>query len=62
MPPGPLYVLFKKKTFWMWSIFKAFIEFVTMLLLFSVVVLWPKGMWDLSFPTRDGTCNPCIER
>ena len=49
---------FLKKTFLMWNIFKAFTEFVTILLLFSVLVLWPKGMWDLSFPTRDGTCNP----
>ena len=38
----------------MWTIFKVFIECVTILLLFYV--LWffgPGGMWDLSFPTRD---------
>ena len=37
----------------MWTIFKVFIEFVTILLLFNVLVFWPGGMWDLSFPTRE---------
>ena len=23
---------------------------------------WPQGRWDLSSPTRDQTCNPCIGR
>ena len=27
--------------------FKVFIEFVTVLLLFCVLVFWPRGMWDL---------------
>ena len=30
----------------MWTIFKVFIEFVTVLLLFYVSVFWPRGMWD----------------
>ena len=30
----------------MWTIFKVFIEFVTMLLLFYVLVFWPKDMWE----------------
>ena len=37
--------------FLMWTIFKVFIECVTIF-----YVLWffgPGGMWDLSFPTRD---------
>ena len=43
--------------------FKAFIEFVTiLLLLFYVLVFWSRGIWDLSFPTRDRTCTPCIGR
>ena len=46
------------KIFLMWTIFKVFIEFVTMLLLFYVLVFWPGVMWDLSPPTRDQTCNP----
>ena len=46
----------------MWTIFKVFIEFVTILLLFYVLVFWPRGMWDLSSLTRDRTCTPCIER
>ena len=31
----------------MWTIFKAFIEFVTLLFLFYVLVFWSGGMWDL---------------
>ena len=31
----------------MWTIFKLFIEFVTILLLFYVLVFYPWGMWDL---------------
>ena len=23
-------------------------------------VFWPRGMWDLSFLTRDQTCTPCV--
>ena len=47
----------------MWTIFfKVFIEFVTILLLFYVLVLWPRGMWDLSCPTRDRTLTLCIGR
>ena len=26
------------------------------------VFFWPGSMWDLSSPTRDQTCTPCIER
>ena len=36
-----------------WTIFKIFIEFVTVLLLFYVLGFWKQGMWDLSFLTRD---------
>ena len=42
--------------------FKVFIEFVTVLLLFYVLVFWLRGMWNLSSPTRDRTCTPCIGR
>ena len=45
-----------------WTIFKVFIEFVTILLLFYVLGFWPWGMWDLSSQTRDWTCTPCIGR
>ena len=50
------------KIFMMWTIFKVFIEFVTILLLFYVLVFWPGGMWDLSSPTRDRTHTPCMGR
>ena len=39
--------------FLMWTTFNIFIEFVTILLLFYVLVFWPGGMWDLNSPTRD---------
>ena len=39
----------------LWTIFKVLIEFVTELLLFCVLVFWPRGMWDPSFQTRDRT-------
>ena len=50
------------KDFLMWTIFKVFIEFVTILLLFYVLVFWPRAMWDLSSRTRDRNCTPCIGR
>ena len=47
----------------MWAIFfEVFIEFVTILLLFYVLVFWPRGMWDLSSSIRDQTSTPCIGR
>ena len=36
------------------TIFKVFIESVTILLLYFV--FWPGGMWDLNSLTRSGTC------
>ena len=33
-----------------------------MLLFFCLFVFWPRGMWDLSSPTRDQTLTPCIGR
>ena len=32
------------------------------MLLFYVLVFCPRGMWDLSSPTRGRTCTPCIGR
>ena len=40
------------KMFLMWTIFEVFIDFIKILLRFYVSVFWPRGMWDLSFPTR----------
>ena len=56
------YFFFFLKIFLMWNIFKVFTEFVTISLLFYVLVFWPRGMWDLSSLTRDRTCTPCIGR
>ena len=44
--------------FFMWTILKIFIEFVTVLFLFYDLLFWPRGMWDLSSPTRDQTNTP----
>ena len=54
-PPNPL--KFSLKT-----IFKVFTEFVTVLLLFYVLVYWPQGKWDISSLTRDQTLTLCIGR
>ena len=48
--------------FFVWIILKVFIEFVTILLLFHVLVFWPEGMWDLRCPTRNQTHTPGIGR
>ena len=48
--------------FWLWTIFKVFIESVTILFLFYVSVFWLHGMWDLSSGTRDPTSTTCIGR
>ena len=40
--------------FFMWTIFKVFIKFVT-ILLFFFLVFWLSGMWDLSILIRDQT-------
>ena len=46
----------------MWAILKIFIELVTVLLLFYVLVFWPWVMWNLISPTRDQIHTPCIGR
>ena len=46
----------------MWTIFKVFINSVTVLFLFYVLGFWLWGMWDLSSLARDRTHTPCIER
>ena len=56
----PFVIFFK--IFLMWTIFKVFIEYVTMLLLFYVLIFWPQSMWDFSSPARDQAHTPCIGR
>ena len=59
----PKFVSFLKIFFFDVELFlRVFTEFVTILLLFHVLVFWPQGMWDLSFPTGDQTHTPCIGR
>ena len=53
---------FLKDYFLTRTIFKIFIEFVTILLLFYVLVFWHWGMCDLSPKTRDQTHTPCVGR
>ena len=45
----------------MWTILKAFIEFVTILLLFDVLIFWPRDTWALSSLIRDHICAPSFE-
>ena len=42
----------------MWTIFKVFIEFVTILLLLYVLVFWLQGMWVLVPWLRTASCSP----
>ena len=56
-----IYISFFEDFFFIWTIFKVVIEFVTILLLFYGF-FWPQGIGDLSSLTRDGTCTPCIGR
>lgn len=53
------FVLFKD-FFFIWTNFKAFIEFITRLLPFDVLFFWSQDTWDLSFLARDRTHTPCI--
>ena len=48
--------------FLIWTTFKVFIDFVTILFLFYDFSIFATGMWDLSFLTRDRTHTPCIGR
>ena len=45
--------------FLMWMNCKVLSEFVTMLLLFYVLVPCPRGMWNPCSLIRDQTCTPC---
>ena len=56
------FLFFFLKIFLIWTILKVFLECVTILLLFYILVLWPRGMWYLSSLTRDQTHIPCIRR
>ena len=56
---GTLYPFF---FFLMWTIFQVFSEFLSILLLFHVLVFWPRGKWDLRSPARDWTGTPGIGR
>ena len=54
--------IFKDFFLLMWTMFKVFIEFVTVLLPFYVLAFWDRGVWDLTFLTRDQPLTLCIER
>lgn len=43
------------------SFFNTCIDFVTILLLFYLLALWPGGVWDPISTTRDRTCSPTLE-
>lgn len=46
------------KTFLMWAISKTFIEIVTMLLLFYVLVFWSRSVWNLNSPLGIEPAHP----
>ena len=50
-----------QRFFWCGPFLKS-LSLFTVLLLFYVLVLWPRDMWALSSLTRDWTCTPCIGR
>ena len=54
-------ILFLKIFFDVGIFFKVFIECVTTLFLFYVLVFWPQGMWDLCSPTRDQILTLAME-
>ena len=57
-----LYFIYLFKDFFgQWTIFKVFIEFATILLLFYILVFWPWGMWDLGSLTRDKPVSSALE-
>ena len=60
--PVVLILFFFFNIFFMWTVFKVVIEFVIILLLFSVLFFWLQGMWYLSSLTRDWTLAPYIGR
>ena len=44
-----VFIFFKDFFFFIWTIFKVFMEFVAILLLFYVLIFfWPRGVWDLN--------------
>ena len=47
--------------FFMWTTLKVFIEFVTTLLLFYVLIFWHWTMWDRSASTRGWSSTPVWE-
>ena len=57
-----VFLLLLFKDFLMWTILMVFTEFVTILLLFYVLVFWSRGMWDVSSLTKDQTHIHCIGR
>ena len=57
----PIAILFIVLNFLMWTIFKVFIEFVTILFVFCFG-FWLQDTWDLSSLNRDWTHTPCIRR
>ena len=60
--PGVGSFPFFRDFFLMWIIFKVFIEFVTLLLPFYVLVFWSQSIRDLSSPTEDQSCTPCVTK
>ena len=48
--------------FFMWTVFKSLYWICYNIASVLCLVFWPQDMCDLSYPTRDRTCTPCIGR
>ena len=48
--------------FWCGPSLKSLLNMLQYCFCFMFLVFWPQRMWNLSFPTRDRTCTPCIGR
>ena len=59
----PQILLFRDSFFFlMWTIFKSLYWICYNIASVLCLVFWPQDMCDLSYPTRDRTCTPCIGR
>ena len=52
----------KKNIFFMWTIFKSLYWICHSIVSVSCFGFWSPGIWDLSSPTSDLSCTPCIGR
>ena len=57
-----IFFFFFLRFFWCGPFLTSLLNLLQYCFFFYVLVFWPRGMWDLSSPTRDQTLTPCIGR